>query len=171
MDGQTKISKADTAEVITPKGTDVTVWRNKAADGSGVYYGKLPSGYNEPIGGPGVSTNKGIAAKITEIAPLNGKTRLKVAAADISHGVAPYTFLWEIASSLNGVLSFTIAVPPSNLIIEAPTIDGANNTDTVVLNYPSVDHFCIGDIRCKITDAQGEVCYANWHHFGAPALV
>ena len=50
MDGQTKINKADYNEIIKPKGSDVTIFRDKAADGSGKYYGKLPSGAVEQIG-------------------------------------------------------------------------------------------------------------------------
>ena len=53
MDGQTKINKADNSEIIKPKGKDVTIFRNTAADGSGKYFGKLPSGIVEQIGGAG----------------------------------------------------------------------------------------------------------------------
>lgn len=50
MDGQTKISKADNSEIIKPKGKDVTIFRNNAADGEGEYFGKLPTGIVEKIG-------------------------------------------------------------------------------------------------------------------------
>lgn len=170
MDGQTKISRATSSEIIKPKGKDVTVWRNNAPDGQGIYYGKQPNtGYNEPIGGPGmVVGGNAMAFRIIQSGNQSLGTRLSVS--DLVFGTAPIAYTWSIASSRRNP-PLPILTPPGAVLIVDPVIASGQGTPGIVLQEPGPSEMSMGLIECKAVDATGKVAYAQYWVVGQGAPV
>lgn len=84
-------------EIITPTTPEqVQVHRNRAADGSGTYYGKLgDTGVEEIIGGPGAGSSGQLSVDVTYVSAT------RVLTATPAGAVGAVTYAWTIKSFTN----------------------------------------------------------------------
>lgn len=155
MSGQnTLVTCALDAEVKRPSGTLVSrqFYRDKSAQGSGIYKAMDESGNIEIIGGPGAGSNSQLSVDVT----YNSATR--VLTATPAGGVGALTYAWTIKS-------FTDITNEDNA-----TYTGATNAATATITAPGANNV-FGMAQVKVTDSIGRSANATFavRLLGVPA--
>lgn len=127
-------------EIPPPTATgEARVHRNKAADGAGIYYGKLNTGVEEVIGGPGTGAGTQLSVEVT----YDEVTR--VATSIVTGGTAA-TYAWTMKSGT------TVAAEAE------ATFAGAVNGPTATLTAAG-GATTVGMPTVKVTDTLGRIAF------------